>query len=91
MLWSKRSGIGKYLKAKRHHNTCQGGLHITQSFRVQFEIPVSGKMTIPVLIRACNFSWSLLDRTEGVSFKSTSRKFPLEPFDAKRPVYPDVG
>lgn len=29
-------------------------------------------------------------RTEGVSFKSTSLKFPLEPFVAERPVYGEV-
>jgi len=34
-----------------------------------------------------------LARTEGVSFKSTSLKFPLEPFEpfeAERPVYGEV-
>jgi hypothetical protein len=54
-------------------------------FIVEFGTHVRGIMIIPVLIRACNLIWSLLVRPAGVSFKSTSLKFPLEPLDA------DVG
>jgi hypothetical protein len=47
-------------------------------------------LIIPVLIRACSLEWSLLVCTDGVSFKSTSLKLPLEPFDVKRSVQTEV-
>lgn len=47
-------------------------------------------MQLPVFIRASNLERSLLFCIIGVSFKSTSLKFPLEPFDAERPENSDV-
>lgn len=45
---------------------------------------------IPVFTRASNLEWSLFFCTVGVSFKSTSIKFPLEPFDGEIPANSDV-
>lgn len=45
---------------------------------------------LPVFIRASILGRSLLFRITGVSFKSTSLKFPLEPFDAQKQENSDV-
>ena len=45
---------------------------------------------VPVFIRASILERSLLFCITGVSFRSTSLRFPLEPFDAARPANSDA-